>query len=282
MTLQPEGADAMVDAIVDSVRSGEWEAVLAVGGDGTVATCAGALASVAAEEVGPGEPPPLLIVPGGTGNSIYRALWEDRPWSEVVSLALGGGARVRAIDLLAVHGLDSTRVVSMLGATAGLIAEVVRVSHDLSGVSGRERYAAALGPALEAHRPFPARVTLDGTVLREGAVSLVAVGGARHRSGTFEVLPRSVLDDGLLDVCVVDGVDAESFLDLAGAVLEGEHVGRPGVAYGQGRVVRIERTDGDVLVAEHDGDPWPGEDHALELSVDGSVRTFAPVDAAAG
>jgi diacylglycerol kinase (ATP) len=262
----------VVGAVVDD--GGPWQAVLAVGGDGTVRTCAEALA---------GGDVPLAIVPAGTGNSLYRALWEDRPWAEVLHEVLTGAARVRDLDLLAVRGLDSgTEVAAMLGATAGLIAEVVRVSEGLDGVSGRERYAAATGPALEAHEPFPARVVLDGELLVEGPASLVAVGGARHRSGTFQLLPRSVLDDGLLDVCVIGGVGAAGFVELAGNVVAGEHLGHPGVAYGQGRSVRIERTDGEPLVFEHDGDLWPAEDGAVEVAVDGSVKVLSAVEPVAG
>ena len=279
VTLAPDGAAgavAVIGAVVED--GGPWQAVLAVGGDGTVRTCAEALA---------GGEVPMAIVPAGTGNSLYRALWEDRPWAEVLAEVLSeeraGAVRVREIDLLAVRGVDSGRTaVAMLGATAGLIAEVVQVSEGLSGVSGRERYAAATGPALEAHEPFPVRVVLDGEVLVEGPVSLVAVGGARHRSGTFQLLPRSVLDDGLLDVCVIGGVGAAGFVELAGDVVAGEHLGHPEVAYGQGRSVRIQRSDGAPLVFEHDGDVWPVDDAAVEVAVSGSVKVLAPRDPVAG
>lgn len=275
VTLVPGGRESAVGEIRAALdEGGPWRALVAVGGDGTVRTCAEAAA---------GGDVPMAIVPAGTGNSLYRALWEDRPWPEVLAEALDDGARVRQVDLLRVTGGDSATVATaMLGVSAGLIAEVVQVSEELAGVSGRERYSAATGPALEAHVPFPARVVLDGEVLVEGPVSLVAVGGARHRSGTFQLLPRSVLDDGLLDVCVIRGVDAAGFIEMAGAVVAGEHLGLPGVAYGQGRSVRIERTDGEPLAFEHDGDVWPAEDRAVELAVSGSVKVLAPPVPAAG
>lgn len=275
VVLAPESVLQMIDAVRGAVGAdGPWRTVVAVGGDGTVRTCAEALA---------GAQVPMVIVPAGTGNSMYRALWEDRPWAEVLSLALTGEARVRDIDVMAVRGADSaTETVAVLGVSAGLVAEVVRVSVGLTGVSGRERYAAASGPALEDHRPFAACVVVDGEVLMQGPVSLVAVGGARHRSGTFQLLPRSVLDDGLLDACVIAGVNAAAFIELAGAVVAGEHLARAGVVYGQGRRVRIERTDGEALVFEHDGDLWPGRDRAVEITVGGSVKVLAPVVAVAG
>lgn len=276
VALAPVGRERAVGEIRAALGGdGPWRAVVAVGGDGTVRTCAEAAA---------GGEVATAIVPAGTGNSLYRALWEDRPWPEVLTEALTGGARVRQVDLLRVTGGDSATVATaMLGVSAGLIAEVVRASEELTGVSGRERYSAATGPVLEAHVPFPARVTVDGVLLAEGPVSLVAVGGARHRSGTFQLLPRSVLDDGLLDVCVIRGVDAAGFIEMAGAVVAGEHVGLPQVAYGQGRSVTIDRTDGEPLPFEHDGDVWPMPERSVTVEVVApAVPMLAPQEPVAG
>lgn len=273
--LAPRGDRRAVEEIAAALGgSDRWAALLAVGGDGTVGTCAEALAGSAV---------PMAIVPAGTGNSLYRALWADRAWPDVLAEALTGAARVRDLDLLAVRGEPSgAEAVAMLGASAGLVAEILRASEALSGVSGRERYAAATGPALETHTPFPTRVVLDGAELFDGAASLVAVGGARHRSGTFELLPRSVLDDGRLDVCVIGGVGAARLVELAGAIVAGEHLAQPEVAYGQGVAVRIESTDGAPLVFEHDGDVWPTAERAVTVAVDGSVEVLAPAEPVAG
>lgn len=284
--LAPQGRDRAVIEVADAVAvTGPWSAVVAIGGDGTVRTVAEGLA----RGIGrlPDSPdgaatggPPLLVVPGGTGNSVYRALWEDRPWPEVLDDAFAGRTRVRDLDLLRIAETGSY---AFLGASTGLIAEAVRLSATLTGVSGRERYQAAALAALEQHAAFPARVTVDGAVLHDGSTTLVAVGGARHRSGTFQLLPRSVLDDGLLDVCVIRGVGADAFIDLAGVIVAGEHVGRPEVAYAQGRSMTLERTDGAPLLFEHDGDLWVRDDRSLTLDiVRGAVPAYAPMEPVAG
>lgn len=114
-------------------------------------------------------------------------------------------------------------------------------------------------------------------------MSLVAVGGARHRSGTFQLLPRSVLDDGLLDVCVVAGVDATGFVELAGAVMEGSHLSDPRVSYAQGSTVVVERTDGQPLIFESDGDVWDSPELSVTVTVSAvPVPMFAPGAPVAG
>ena len=270
--LAPQGKERAVAEIPAEVATGPWDAVVAVGGDGTVRTVAEAIAR--------GTGPALLVIPGGTGNSMYRALWEDRPWPDVLGEALTGRARVRHLDLLHIVGTDT---VAMLGVSAGLIAETVKVSEGLVGASGRDLYSAAIITALGQHVPFPALVTVDGELLHEGPTSLVAIGGARHRSGTFQLLPRSVLDDGLLDVCLIRGVDAAEFVGLAGVVAAGEHIGRPEVAYAQGRSVTLERTDGAHLCVENDGDVRHEEEVRLTVEVlPSAVPTFVPLLPVAG
>lgn len=295
VTVAPTGPEAATSEIRAALtEQGPWSALVAVGGDGTVGTCA---------EATVGTDVPVAIVPGGTGNSLYRALWEDRPWPGVLSVALDSTdvdstavdstdvdstavdtVGVRYLDLLRVTGgTSAVTATALLGVSAGLVAEVVGISEGLTGVSGRERYSVATGPALETHVAFPARIHLDGTLLTDAPVSLVAVGGARHRAGTFELLPRSVLDDGLLDVCVIGGLDADGFVELAGAVVAGDHIGRPGVDYGQGRSVTIERSDGEALALECDGDTWPAAERSVTIEVAGlAVAMLAPLTPVAG
>ncbi len=248
--------------------------VVAVGGDGTVREVALGLARSATG-------PPLLIVPGGTGNSVYRALWGDRPWPEVLDDALTPGRhRVRRLDLG--RWADDGRAF-LLGLSAGFMARVVEVSAGLDGTGGRERYQAAAVAALDDLRPFPGVVTVDGSVVADGPLTMVSVGGARHRAGTFQLLPRSVLDDGLLDVCTIGEVDAAGFAELAGRVVEGTHLGRPEVGYARGRSVVIERTDGEPLAVETDGDVEPGTGARVTVTVvPGAVPVVAPPDPVAG
>lgn len=272
------GVDAgRVAAEVGGLIGGDRSLAVAVGGDGTVREVAeGLMRGLRRWPPDPGAPAPavrgpadrgacwaLVVVPAGTGNSVYRALWEDRPWQEVLDGALAGGARARGID---VGRIAATGEAVVLGASAGLLAEVAARARSLHTVAGRERYAAAAAAALGAHAPFPGRVEVDCEVCAEGLLSLVAVGGGRYRGGTFDLLPRSVLDDGLLDVCAVAATGRERLGELALLAAEGRHVAEPEVSYRQGRSVAVRRTDGQDLVFEHDGDPCAvGAEVTLEV-----------------
>ncbi|MFJ8781205.1 diacylglycerol/lipid kinase family protein [Streptomyces sp. NPDC102476] len=219
--------------------------VVAVGGDGTVLEVADGLMADGA----PGDHVALLIVPAGTGNSGYRSHWGERPWQEAVDHALGSPRRtLRRLDLARVRELDALVV---LGAGAGLTAEVLRSARDLPQ-RGRARLQAGLEHAAASYTPYQGRVTVDGTVVHEGRTVFVNIGGGRHRAWQYLVLPHSVLDDGLLDICVMgEGTDP---VEVPALLRAGRHLERPGAVHRTGRTVVVERTDGRPLSFEHDGE----------------------------
>ncbi|MEW2115642.1 diacylglycerol kinase family protein [Streptomyces sp. NPDC005474] len=233
--------------------------VVAVGGDGTVHEVVAGLVAQ-----GPAARPALAIVPAGTGNSGYKMLWQDRPWRTALAAVLDGpghGARLRRIDLA--H-LTETGAKVFLGACSGVIADALRVARSVPQ-SGRDRYTTAFADAAAAFTPYPGRVTVDGTPLYEGPTVLANVGGGRFRGGRYQVLPHSELDDGLLDVCVIGSPVSPA--EVPELTRRAAHLGLPGVHYGRGRRIVVERLDGVPLCFEHDGNLQPPDLARLTFEV---------------
>ncbi len=259
-------AGELADQVEAVVRDATPELVVSIGGDGTVRDVAEGMARGLERWASPAGPavsdgkgePSLLVVPAGSGNSVYSLLWGEVAWNESLGRVLDGLAAVRRVDLIRVREADR---VAVLGVNVGLVARVAQAVERVKaagsgGESAEQRYWAAFGEVLEDLRPFPVRVTIDGEPLHDGVASLVTVGGVRSFGrGMFKLLPRSVVDDGVLDVCVVAADTPERIAQLAALVPSGAHVDQPGVRYGQGRQVTVERTDGQPLAVEHDGDP---------------------------
>jgi diacylglycerol kinase (ATP) len=302
--------DEAVEAASRAAADRAADVVVAVGGDGTVRGVAEGLArglgrwpggardGGASDRGGGRTGPALFVVPAGSGNSVYRALCGELPWADALDAALADRAPVRELDLIRVADEDRG---ALLGVNAGLIARIAEIIEELKaearaaageGVAVtseeadadavQQRYWGAIGQALEELDQFPVRVAIDDRLVHEGMLTMATVGGVRRFGrGSFEVLPRSVLDDGLLDLCVIAGVTREELQELAGAVPAGQHLGRPGVSYEQGRRIVIERTDGQPLGIEHDGDPYPaGASIELEV-VTAAVPALAAPDGGA-
>ncbi|MCC7077442.1 MAG: NAD(+)/NADH kinase [Acidimicrobiia bacterium] len=234
--------------------------VVVVGGDGSVRSVAAGLAGTGV---------PLFVVPAGTGNSVYREVWEDAPWEETLA-AVRDDRELWAIDL---GRAGPARLPFLLGASAGMVRWAVDIAATMTDTSGRDLYATAGLEAAQRGEAFTAEVAVDGETLTSGPLMLAAVGGARHRAGSFCLLPQSRLDDGLLDVCTLTAVDFERLVALMAKSLDGTHLGEPEVSYAQGRVVELRSTD--PLPLEVDGDPWGGDDTDMSFAVDPAALTVA-------
>ncbi len=161
--------------------------VLAAGGDGTVRSCAQALA---------GTTVPLAIVPLGTANLAARALGLPRRLDAVLAVAFGG--RQRRIDLAEADGMPYAAMAG-IGLDASVVAATPRLVKERLGWLG---YAAAGTARLPGRRhEFTVRLD-DGPPLTRRARS-VAVGNCGLLPGGFALLPAARLDDGVLDVGIL-------------------------------------------------------------------------------
>jgi diacylglycerol kinase (ATP) len=230
--------------------------IVAVGGDGTVSEL---VPGMAGHQV-------LCALPAGSGNSTARNLFGDRGWRQVLDLLDEPGAcTVRRIDLLR---LAEPGVTAVLGASTGFLAQVLRDARDVDPVvTGIDRYYAAASGVLQAMPGHPTRVTVDGVVLADGPLASVAIGGGRFRAWSFQFLPESLLDDGLLDVCAIGSLNPAAVAELIPLMATGQYLGRPDVRYARGTSVIVERTDGLPLVAESDGTVWDAAGSRLSAEV---------------
>ena len=260
-TTAPGDAERIATA---AAKTGTFDAVIAVGGDGTVRDVASGLYRAAAPAA-----PALFIAPAGTGNSNYRGFWNDAPWDEVVQAIVAQRWNLRRIDLAHITPLDRTM---LLGAGAGVIAEGLITARSLPG-QGRDLLLRAAFDTLQNYTPFRARITVDDTEPDEFDIINISIGGNRYRAGNFQPLPHSMLDDGLLDISVLCACPDP--LEPAALALTGDISEHPAVHYDRGRQITIQRIDGEPLIFEHDGDVMPIERGAYTVAVLPSALTVA-------
>lgn len=253
--VRTDGPEGGTRSTVDAV--GPHDVVVAIGGDGTAGEVARGVAAIDATSR-----PALLLAPAGTGNSNYRGLWDDLPWEETVARVFTERQyAVAPMDLIHLAELDTA---TLLGVSSGAVPECLVIAPTLP-LTGRERLLTAALQVLNTYVPYPGRVVIDDEVLCECDTLLAIVGGVRYRGGLLKMLPKSVLDDGLLDVCVIDST--ASIEELATAALTGDLTEVAGVHYGRGRVASLERTDGAPMKLEHDGELETGPYSSYRLEV---------------
>jgi diacylglycerol kinase (ATP) len=219
-----------------------FDAIVAVGGDGTVGACAAGLADAAAPVRAA-----LGVVPAGGGNDAARSL--GLPAGDPLAAAgMLAGLRRRPADLATVAGRAYLNV-----AGAGFDSEVNRVANQRLGWAGnRPRYVGAVLAELVVGRVATFELALDGRPTRLRGW-LVAVANGPSYGGGMKVAPHASLDDGLLDVVVIHEIGKLEFLRTFPKVFSGRHVEHPAVAVH--RAARVDLDADRTLVVYADGEP---------------------------
>lgn len=225
------------------------DVILLFGGDGTVHRHLGQLVELGL---------PVLVVPVGSGNDFARALG-----LRGARHSLGAWRRfcahrdnVRSIDLGVISHLGENaggapaphELIHYFCSVAGigLDAEVARRANALPRwLRGHGGYAATLLPTMFRFAPFRMKILAvdkDGglTTRSSQPTLLAAFANTPTYGGGMKITPNARMDDGLLDVCVIGGVDPFKFACMFPTVYFGRHLSIKKVRYFQAAHLRVE------------------------------------------
>lgn len=180
------GSAAEVTAFAADASSDNCSAVLVIGGDGTINDAVNGLLQSP-------RPPPLGIIPAGTGNDWARSLPPATLETDSLIRSLLD-RRYREIDVGRVNG---RYFLNNFGW--GLEGSVAREVSRLRPRLGRARYPLALLSALRNAPTANAMIEIDG-VRHQLDTSTISVANGRSTGGGFVLCPAARLDDGLLDL----------------------------------------------------------------------------------
>jgi lipid kinase YegS len=234
------------------------DAVLALGGDGTVNEVLNGL---------DGYDVPLGIVPFGTANDFARQVGIPLDPEHALDVILG--CKPTRIDTAELNGRRFLNV-----STGGVGAEATAETPDEAKAQlGFVAYAITGVRKLAELEPRRARFTAPGLSL-DAEFLLFAVGNARATGAGTLITPEARLDDGLLDLCIVESMPRAEFARLLFRIKAGEHLSHPGVRYVQVPEVRIES---DTTISVNvDGEPADAARLHYRARV-GDLRIFVPV-----
>jgi YegS/Rv2252/BmrU family lipid kinase len=161
--------------------------VIAWGGDGTLNEVASALAF---------EETPIGLAPAGSGNGFARELGVDLRPERAIADAIR--AEPRLVDLGEVDGRIFVNV-----AGFGFDAYVAAAFDKRGGRRGFAGYAAVTARALVTYAPRSYTITTPEGCRVSKAILVTVANSAQFGSGA-RIAPRARVDDGLLDLVVVE------------------------------------------------------------------------------
>lgn len=211
----------------EAVESG-CRYVVAVGGDGTVHEVINGMVDVEQGTMR-GDDPVLGVVSTGSGCDLVRTFGLDRS-PEVIAKHLAGPATMR-IDLGRVRlagpdGQERVRVFANI-AEVGFGGEVAATASRLPARLGQRRYRMGILAAWGTFRRVRMTIEHDGGTYEDDLCNVIIANG-QFFGGGLKVAPRSLPDDGRLDVQAWGGTVTDVL--RAGRLLRnGAHLQRPDV-----------------------------------------------------
>jgi len=252
----------------EAAHAGEIVAVLS--GDGMIGAVADVLRGVDGAVLG--------VLPGGRGNDLARVL--GIPGDPVTACAIIAGGVQRRMDLgLVLDEREPGSGRAFVGiASAGFDSDANRIANEAPSWLGGLVYAYAALRALVAWRPARFEVELDppGDTRTFSAYS-VGCANSRAYGGGMRAAPAALLDDGLLEVVLLENVSKLQFVTkLLPRVFKGTHVELPCVHVFRAAEVRVAADRPFAMYA--DGDPI-GELPLRVRALGAAITVLVPPDA---
>ncbi len=224
-----------VDLAREAANDG-FDVVAACGGDGTVNEVVNGLA---------GSRTALAVIPGGTANVWAKEI--GLPLDPLLAARLVVEGERRAVD---VGRAGDRRFLLMAGV--GFDAHVVeRMTPGLKRRLGAASFIALGARELLRYREAPEELTVDDRTVSTPVFWLL-LGNTRSYGGAISITNRALVDDGQLDVCVLQHAGVLRFARYGLPMLLGRLNGARGVLWERARTLEVE---GVSLPVQVDGEP---------------------------
>ncbi len=232
------------------------DCVVAVGGDGTLNEVVNGYFDEAGQIIN--RAAAIGLLPSGTGSDFRRSIGVTTR-SQALAALLSGQQRpidVGRVDLIGHNGERISRnLINM--ASFGLGGEAVALVNSWRKTwprlfGSRMRYTAAALLALRKYRTVTVSISLDHnapTVIQSG---FFIVANGRFAGGGMMFAPQAKLDDGLLDVVLIDGATRWEIVKELPGIKSGKYTLHPKVSQTRARTIEI--TSDTPLAVDIDGE----------------------------
>ncbi|OGQ13305.1 MAG: hypothetical protein A2026_15085 [Deltaproteobacteria bacterium RBG_19FT_COMBO_46_12] len=218
----PGSPDEMRSEITKASARG-IDAILLSGGDGTVHD---ALPAILNANI------PFGYLPGGRGNDFARNTGFTTNLRK--SCCIPSNPSFHQLDLPIIN---QTPFIST--AYVGFDAEVNRLANDGKGYfGGKLGYTICVLKSLRNFKPFEIEMTIDGHRFRE-RVMLITVANGPYYGGGMKIAPQAIMDDGVLDICIVKEISKLELLRQFPKVFNGTHITHPKIIMASGKKIKI-------------------------------------------
>lgn len=254
--------------------AGEYDAVVAAGGDGTINEVINGLIQAAGEN----QTVPFGVLPIGTANDLADTLPLPRDLSQAAQIIADG--HIRPIDAVrvTVHpGADGRDNVHYFvnNCAIGMEPLVTLENTKIKRLSGNARYFVSLVRALIKLRAWQMEIRFDEARTFSGPAILLSVCNGPRTGGIFQMAPGAQFDDGEFDYIFAPDMPKRTVLAILPRLFKGTHIQHPRVQHGRARSIIITCQPGTPIHADGELIADAATQIAYEL-LPGKVKLLAP------
>ena len=208
----------------------DYDGVIASGGDGTLFEV---LNGYYRNERN--TKPPLGLIPNGTGNAFMKELGLHKSdWQKAIDIIVASQPRQLDVGRFETMG-DVHYFINIVGM--GFVTDVAEAAIPLKWM-GNAAYTAATLQKLIKLKAQKYEIEIDGEVLERQGV-FVEVANSRYTGTTFLMAPKAELDDGKLDLILLNEISKVRLLRLFTSIYDGSHINYPEVEYIQAKKISV-------------------------------------------
>jgi YegS/Rv2252/BmrU family lipid kinase len=235
------------------LAAGPYDLLLVAGGDGTISDVVDGVLTSAS----PGMP--LAFLPVGTGCDFIRNF--NLPTDPAAIIEHIANAPLRRIDaaLLTSHdaGGNVKRRYSANITSVGISGEIVGAINAPGRtriLNGPLRFLVHSALAILRYRPYDFEVLVDGMLVHQGRLALVAIANGAWFGGGMHVTPQAKVADGAFDVAVMREEKVFGLLTLLGKLHKAGHLDHPLLSFHRAKRVEVRPRDPARFPIEVDGE----------------------------
>jgi len=241
--------------------------IVSIGGDGTVNEIVNGIMKSKND-------PSLGIIPLGWANDFIKST--DIPFDIIGACKILIKGKTKKIDIGAVNSQVYFANVCGVGfdAEIALLANKMKSKHPNLRVLGAFVYIFATVKKLLS--PFSCRnvkIKFDGQEIHS-KILFIAISNGKIYGGRFNITPEAILDDGLLEICLVEEMGRFKYLSIIPKVFKGTHASIKGINFYRAKEVVIQSSE--PVLAQVSGEVIEGQKNYIITLLPKSLKLIVP------
>lgn len=165
----------------------------------------------------------IACMPAGSGNDFIKNFGDEEIFRDIKAQL---NAKVKSVDCILCKLDDKTQKygINLINIGADCIATRYKQSVKAKFLKGATAYIYGAVRAFIELASIPISIDIDDKENLKEDITLLAIGNGTTYGGGFKPTPHAIVDDGILDICMIKHINRAQFLNLIGAYKKGEHI----------------------------------------------------------